>query len=208
MEGNAQAQGPHPADGDRRGLQLRAGGRVHAESGRAGSLIAGDVGFVIAGIKELKAARVGDTVTLATRRAAGPLPGFKEVQAAGFRRPLSGRSQPVSRRCATRSRSSSSTTRRCTTSRKSRRRSASVFAAASWACCTWTSCRSGSSASTTWTCDDRSHGRLPGAAARTARCSRSRIRRKLPDLSQRRGDSRADHHRDDPGAAGLCRAAC
>lgn len=41
---------------------------------------AGQVGFVIAGIKELKAARVGDTVTLASRPAAEPLPGFKEVQ--------------------------------------------------------------------------------------------------------------------------------
>ncbi len=44
------------------------------------SLSAGEVGFVIAGIKELKAARVGDTVTLATRPAAAPLPGFKEVK--------------------------------------------------------------------------------------------------------------------------------
>jgi GTP-binding protein LepA len=44
------------------------------------ALIAGDVGFVIAGIKELKAARVGDTVTLANRPAAAPLPGFKEVK--------------------------------------------------------------------------------------------------------------------------------
>jgi GTP-binding protein LepA len=43
-------------------------------------LSAGDVGFVVAGIKELKAARVGDTVTLATRPAAAPLPGFKEVK--------------------------------------------------------------------------------------------------------------------------------
>jgi GTP-binding protein LepA len=43
-------------------------------------LIAGDVGFVVAGIKELKAARVGDTITLASRRAAEPLPGFKEVK--------------------------------------------------------------------------------------------------------------------------------
>jgi GTP-binding protein LepA len=41
---------------------------------------AGQVGFVIAGIKELKAARVGDTVTLAGRPASSPLPGFKEVQ--------------------------------------------------------------------------------------------------------------------------------
>ena len=44
------------------------------------SLSAGQVGFVIAGIKELKAARVGDTVTLASKPAKQPLPGFKEVQ--------------------------------------------------------------------------------------------------------------------------------
>jgi GTP-binding protein LepA len=43
-------------------------------------LAAGEVGFVIAGIKELKAAKVGDTVTLAGRRASEALPGFKEIQ--------------------------------------------------------------------------------------------------------------------------------
>jgi len=43
-------------------------------------LAAGDVGFVVAGIKELKAARVGDTVTLVARPATAPLPGFKEVK--------------------------------------------------------------------------------------------------------------------------------
>ena len=44
------------------------------------SLSAGQVGFIIAGIKELKAAKVGDTITLAARPAPVPLPGFKEVQ--------------------------------------------------------------------------------------------------------------------------------
>ena len=44
------------------------------------SLSAGQVGFIIAGIKEIEAARVGDTITLASRPAAEPLPGFKEVQ--------------------------------------------------------------------------------------------------------------------------------
>ena len=48
------------------------------------SLSAGQVGFVIAGIKELKAAKVGDTIThLASnlvKSAKLPLPGFKEVQ--------------------------------------------------------------------------------------------------------------------------------
>ncbi len=43
-------------------------------------LVAGEVGFVIAGIKELKAAKVGDTVTLAGKRASEALPGFKEIQ--------------------------------------------------------------------------------------------------------------------------------
>ena len=51
------------------------------------SLEAGEVGYIIAGIKELKAAKVGDTVT-AIKTSSGanlafatePLPGFKEVQ--------------------------------------------------------------------------------------------------------------------------------
>ena len=43
-------------------------------------LSAGEVGFVIAGIKELEAARVGDTLTLTTRPASSPLPGFKEIK--------------------------------------------------------------------------------------------------------------------------------
>ena len=43
-------------------------------------LSAGQVGFVIAGIKELKAAKVGDTITLLNKPAATALPGFKEVQ--------------------------------------------------------------------------------------------------------------------------------
>ena len=44
------------------------------------ALTAGNVGFVIAGIKELKAAKVGDTITLVNRPASAALPGFKEVQ--------------------------------------------------------------------------------------------------------------------------------
>ena len=47
-------------------------------------LTAGQVGFVIAGIKELKDARVGDTVTLAQKPASAPLPGFKEVKSQVF----------------------------------------------------------------------------------------------------------------------------
>jgi GTP-binding protein LepA len=43
-------------------------------------LRAGEVGFIISGIKELKAAKVGDTVTLADKRATEALPGFKEIK--------------------------------------------------------------------------------------------------------------------------------
>lgn len=43
-------------------------------------LSAGEVGFVVAGIKELAAAKVGDTVTLASKPATEMLPGFKEVK--------------------------------------------------------------------------------------------------------------------------------
>jgi GTP-binding protein LepA len=44
------------------------------------SLSAGQVGFVIAGIRELDSARVGDTLTLAQRPALTALAGFKEIK--------------------------------------------------------------------------------------------------------------------------------
>ena len=43
-------------------------------------LAAGEVGFVTAGIKELKGARVGDTLTVADNPAGESLPGFKEIK--------------------------------------------------------------------------------------------------------------------------------
>jgi len=47
-------------------------------------LSAGQVGFVIAGIRELQLARVGDTITLASNPAIEPLPGFKEAKSQVF----------------------------------------------------------------------------------------------------------------------------
>ena len=43
-------------------------------------LSVGEVGFIIAGIKDVRSARVGDTVTRADKPAAKPLPGFKEIK--------------------------------------------------------------------------------------------------------------------------------
>ncbi len=50
------------------------------QSTQRDSLSAGQVGFIIAGIKELDSAKVGDTVTHALKPAAQALPGFKEVK--------------------------------------------------------------------------------------------------------------------------------
>jgi GTP-binding protein LepA len=50
------------------------------KSAQRAELSAGEVGFIISGIKELQAARVGDTVTLADRPAGAALPGFKEIK--------------------------------------------------------------------------------------------------------------------------------
>ncbi|HUW38972.1 MAG TPA: translation elongation factor 4 [Rhodocyclaceae bacterium] len=70
-------------------IRLMAGGTTHLceqvgvftpKSQSRERLSAGEVGFIIAGIKELKAAKVGDTVTLVDRPAVEPLPGFKEIK--------------------------------------------------------------------------------------------------------------------------------
>ncbi len=47
-------------------------------------LAAGEVGYIIAGVKTVSDTRPGDTITLRDRPAATPLPGFKEVQQVVF----------------------------------------------------------------------------------------------------------------------------
>jgi GTP-binding protein LepA len=46
----------------------------------AGTLEAGEVGYVITGLKDVSRLRVGDTITSERRPAAAPLPGYKEVK--------------------------------------------------------------------------------------------------------------------------------
>ncbi len=70
-------------------VRLFAGGEVYEaeevgilrlERIRKGRLSAGEVGYLICGIKELSKANVGDTVMEAGRLATGPLPGYKVVK--------------------------------------------------------------------------------------------------------------------------------
>ncbi|MEK7338337.1 MAG: translation elongation factor 4 [candidate division NC10 bacterium] len=46
----------------------------------APELVAGEVGYVVAGIREVRQTKVGDTITEAARPTARPLPGFREVR--------------------------------------------------------------------------------------------------------------------------------
>ena len=139
-----------PRDGGRHAGRHRRHRLLHArdDAGRRSSA-AGEVGYLITGIKDVTQLRVGDTLTTRANpadRAAARLP---RGQADGLLRPVPDRVATTTRTCATRSRSSRSTTPRCPGSPRPPTRSASASAAASSACCTWTSCASGWSASTT-----------------------------------------------------------
>ena len=63
-----------------RSYQIDKLGRFTPKSVVMRELGAGEVGFVVAGIKEIDGAPVGDTITTESRPATAPLPGFKQVQ--------------------------------------------------------------------------------------------------------------------------------
>ncbi|MFZ2855186.1 MAG: translation elongation factor 4 [Rhodocyclaceae bacterium] len=74
-------------------IKLMAAGSVHLceqvgvftpKAVQRDTLSAGQVGYIIAGIKELQAAKVGDTVTRADNPAVEALPGFKEIKSQVF----------------------------------------------------------------------------------------------------------------------------
>jgi len=115
-------------------------------------LSAGQVGFVIAGIKELKAAKVGDidTITLANRPAATALPGFKEVQPQVFAGLF-----PVESNQYESLRDSLEKLKLMTLHCQyepevSQALGFRFFAADFWGCCIWKLCRNDWSASSTW----------------------------------------------------------
>jgi GTP-binding protein LepA len=62
-------------------------------------LVAGEVGYIATGLKSVREAQVGDTVTIASRPAAEPLPGYQEAKSLVFAGiyPLSGEDYPLLR---------------------------------------------------------------------------------------------------------------
>ncbi len=55
-------------------------GILEMQRKRTGMLSAGDVGYVIANVKDVHDTKVGDTITHADRPASAPLPGYKEAK--------------------------------------------------------------------------------------------------------------------------------
>ncbi len=63
-----------------RSYQVEKVGRFTPKRKDCSVLRTGEVGYIIAGIKEINGVPVGDTITLADRKAENPLPGFEQVQ--------------------------------------------------------------------------------------------------------------------------------
>ncbi len=160
-------------------------------------LAAGEVGFVIAGIKEIHAAKVGDTVTLAARPAATALPGFKDVKPQVFAGPLPGRVQPV--RGAARRARQAQAQRRVAALRARGLAGAGLRLPLRLPRPAAHGHRAGAARARVRHGPDHDGAdrRLPGAAAR-----RHGARDREPVEAARRlagrGDPRADHHGDDP----------
>ena len=59
-------------------------GVLEMKRNRTGTVSAGNVGYLIAGIKDVHDTKVGDTITHAARPASSPVPGYKEVKSMVF----------------------------------------------------------------------------------------------------------------------------
>ena len=60
--------------------ELKEVGIFTPKQARCESLVAGDVGYVVANMKSTAEVKIGDTIMETTRMAPEPLPGFKEIQ--------------------------------------------------------------------------------------------------------------------------------
>ena len=71
-----------------RASRRRSSASSRRSAGPVKALVAGEVGYVITGLKDVSKLRVGDTLTAEKRAAAEPLPGLQGSQADGLRRAL------------------------------------------------------------------------------------------------------------------------
>ena len=110
----------------------------------------GEVGYLIAGIKDVGEARSGETITDAGPAGAAAARGLPGSEADGVLRAVSGRGRRLSRTSARPSRRCASTTLRSPTSRRPQPRSASDSDAGFSGSCIWRSCANASSGSSTW----------------------------------------------------------
>ena len=115
------------------------------------ALSAGEVGYVITGLKDVSELRVGDTLTSDRDGAAEPLPGYKEVKPMVFAGlfPTDSDAYPELRDALEKLKLNDAA---LFYEPETSQALGFGFAAASSACCTWRSCASGSSASSTSTC--------------------------------------------------------
>ena len=104
----------------------------------------GDVGYIIAGIKRVADAKIGDTIMDAERSAAQPLPGYKEVKPMVFAGlyPMNSDDYADLKGALEKLRLNDSS---FTYEPETSSLSASGSAAVSWGCFIWTSSKSGSS---------------------------------------------------------------
>jgi GTP-binding protein LepA len=110
-------------------------------------LLAGQVGYIIAGIKTVSDTRCGDTITLRPPPAT-TMPGFKEAKPVVFSSIYPVASDGYEDLAAALE-NSSSTTPPWFTKRTTSAAWVSAFGAVFWGCCTWRSSRSGWSGNST-----------------------------------------------------------
>ncbi len=165
-------------------------------------LSAGGVGFIVAGIKEIHAAKVGDTVTLASPPGCGCASGLQERQATGVRGPLSRRVQPV-RGAAQRTRQAEAQ-RRVAALRARSLAGARIRLPLRLPRPSAHGHRAGAARARVrhGPDHDRADGDLPGPASRR-NAARDRESVEAAGSLARRGDPRADHHDHHPDAAGI-----
>jgi GTP-binding protein LepA len=121
---------------------------------QADELGPGEVGYVVANVRSVRETRAGDTVFDAKHKAPEPLPGYQEVRSFVFAGiyPTDTTQYELLRDALEKLQLNDASLQY---EPRRRRRSASASAAGSSGCCTWRSCRSGWSASTTSTSSPR-----------------------------------------------------